>query len=116
MAEAGAQDAGMAFLAETASEFIPSRAVDAAQIGTARWLLAGGHGGDQARLAAQHDRRRGGFAPPRPPPVGAVRGELLFPIVFCARGGRNAVAVGQAPGVGAGGPSREVRPAAPARG
>src|SRR4051812_50159645 len=99
MAEAGAQDAGMAFLAETASEFVPSRAVDAAQIGTARWLLAGGHGGDQARLAAQHDRRRGGLAPRRPPPVGAVRAGLLFPIGVWARGGRHPVRVEQGPGV-----------------
>src|SRR3954463_11027351 len=50
--EAGAQDAGVAFLAETVSEFVPSRAIDAAQIGTAGWMLAGGHGRDQARLAA----------------------------------------------------------------
>src|SRR3954464_15950114 len=65
MAEAGAQDAGMAFRPAAASEFVPSRAVDAAQIGTARWLLAGGHGGVQARLAAQHDRRRVGLSPRR---------------------------------------------------
>src|SRR4051812_49960096 len=85
MAEAGAQDAGMAFLAETASEFVPSRAVDAAQIGTARWLLAGGHGGDQARLAAQHDRRRGGFSAPRPPRVGTLRAPNAFPNPVGAR-------------------------------
>src|SRR4051812_36422002 len=60
-AEAGAQDAGVAFLTETASKFVPSRAIDAAQISTAGWMLAGGHGRDQARLAAQHDRRRGGL-------------------------------------------------------
>src|SRR3954447_19573170 len=102
MAEAGAQDAGMAFLAETASEFVPSRAVDAAQIGTAGWLLAGGHGGDQARLAAQHDRRRGGLAPRRPPLVVALRAELVFQIVVGAREVRNAVAVEQARAIAAG--------------
>ena len=32
MAEAGALDADVAFLAETASEFVPSRAIDAAQV------------------------------------------------------------------------------------
>src|SRR4051795_2167600 len=102
MAEAGAQDAGMAFLAETASEFVPSRAVDAAQIGTARWLLAGGHGGDQARLAAQHDRRRGGLAPRRAPLVVALRAELMLKIVVGARQVRNAVAVEQARAIAAG--------------
>src|SRR4051812_50084646 len=103
MAEAGAQDAGMAFLAETASEFVPSRAVDAAQIGTARWLLAGCHGRDQARLAAQHDRRRGGLAPRRAPPVVAVGAGTLVQIVVGGGGGRHAVAVEQARAVAAGG-------------
>jgi hypothetical protein len=92
----------VAFLAETVSEFVPSRAIDAAQISTAGWMLAGGHGRDQARLAAQHDRRRGGLAPCRSPLVVALRAELMFKIVVGARQIRDGVAVEQARAIAAG--------------
>ena len=100
--EAGAQDTGVAFLAETTSEFVPSRAIGAAQISAAGWMLAGGHGRDQARLAAQHDRRRGRLAPCRSPLVVALRAELMFKIVVGARQIRDGVAVEQARAIAAG--------------
>ena len=86
---------GVAFLAETATQFVPSRAVDAAQISSAGWMLPGGHGRDQARLAAQHDRRRGRLTPCRSPLVVALRAEFISKIGVGARQIRNAVAVKQ---------------------
>src|SRR6201995_3334019 len=93
--EAGAQDAGLASVVEPLTEFGPPLPIDAAQISAAGWMLAGGHSGDQARLTAQHERRRGGLAPARPPLVVALRAELMLKIVVGARQGRNAVAVEQ---------------------
>src|SRR6476646_1756978 len=64
-AEAGAQDTGLASVVEPLAEFVPLLAIDATQISAAGWMLPGGHGGDQACLTAQYDRRRGGLAPAR---------------------------------------------------
>src|SRR3954471_24704646 len=58
-------------------------------------MLASGHGGDQAGLTAQNDRRRGRLASRRPPLVVALRAEFVLQIVVGARQVRNAVAVKQ---------------------
>src|SRR6201995_801406 len=99
--EAGAQDAGLAFLVEPLAEFGPPLPIDAAQISPAGWMLAGGNGGDQTRLTAQNERRRGHLAPARPPLVVALRAELMLKIVVGARQVRNAVAVEQAGAIAA---------------
>jgi hypothetical protein len=99
--EAGAQDAGLASVVEPLTEFGPPLPIDAAQISPAGWMLAGGNGGDQARLPAQNERRRGGLAPAGPPLVVALRAELMLQIIVGARQVRNAVAVEQAGAIAA---------------
>src|SRR3569623_2820351 len=100
-AVAGAQDASLAAVVEPLAEFVPLLAIDATQISAAGWMLPGGHGGEQARLTAQHDRRRGRLAPARSPLVVALRAELMLKIVVGARQVRNAVAVEQARAIAA---------------
>jgi len=84
---------------EPLAEFGPPLPIDAAQISAVGWMLAGGHGGDQARLTAQYERRRGGLAPARTPLVVALRAELMLQVIVGTRQVRNAVAVNARPKV-----------------
>ena len=95
MPEAGAQCACLASPIKTLPEVFPPFAINAPQIGTAWRVPPCGNGGDQARLAPQHRRRRGGFAPGSAALVAALRAELMLEVVVGARQIRHGIAVKQ---------------------
>ncbi len=81
---------------------LPSFPICIAQISAAGGMLPSGDGSDQASLAAQHGRGRGGLPTGSTPLVVALRAKFMLEVVVGARQIRDSVAVEQPRAVAAG--------------
>jgi len=92
----------MLALAEAVTQPFPLVAINTAQVACGARTQARGRGSNQPHLAAQHGRRRGGFAARRPTLVVALGAEQLLKVIVGPRQAWHGAAVEQSGTVAAG--------------